>query len=99
MKLIISNWCIAIIKAKSARKITTPIFIHPSKDDLSYLRREEKFQISPLDGTQYESILANNTQAQQEIKKIRRRKHRSPTPKKNHPNTYPSKLSQKNAKT
>ena len=53
MKLIISIWCIAIIKAKSARKITTPIFFHPSKDDLSYLRREEKFQISPLDGAQY----------------------------------------------
>ncbi len=63
MKLIISNWCIAIIKAKSARKITTPIFIHPSKDDLSYLRREEKFQISPLDGAQYAKILFNLKQA------------------------------------
>ena len=63
MKLIISIWCIAIIKAKSARKITTPIFFHPSKDDLSYLRREEKFQISPLDGAQYAKILFNLKQA------------------------------------
>ena len=63
MKLIISIWCIAIIKAKSARKITTPIFFHPSKDDLSYLRREEKFQISPLDGAQYAKIFFNPKQA------------------------------------
>jgi len=63
MKLIISIWCIAIIKAKSARKITTPIFVHPSKDDLSYLRREEKFQFSPLDGAQYAKIFFNPKQA------------------------------------
>jgi hypothetical protein len=63
MKLIISIWCIAIIKAKSARKITTPIFFHPSKDDLSYLRREEKFQISPLDGAQYAKFSSNPKQA------------------------------------
>ena len=63
MKLIISIWCIAIIKAKSARKITTPIFFHPSKDDLSYLRREEKFQFSPLDGAQYAKIFFNPKQA------------------------------------
>ena len=39
-------------------------FIH-SKDDLSlsYLRREEKFQISPLDGAQYAKILFNLKQA------------------------------------
>ena len=66
MKLIISIWCIAIIKAKSARKITTPIFVHPSKDDLSYLRREEKFQFSPLDGAQYAKILFNLKASHQE---------------------------------
>ena len=63
MKLIISIWCIAIIKAKSARKSPPQYsFIH-NKDDLSYLRREEKFQISPLDGAQYSNILLNLKQA------------------------------------
>jgi hypothetical protein len=33
-----------------------------------------------------------------EEKKIHRRKHHSPTPKKKHPNTYPRKLSQKSLK-
>ncbi len=62
MKLIISIRCIAIIKAKSARKITTPIFFHPSKDDLSYLRREERYQISPLDGNYFANIFPLQSQ-------------------------------------
>ena len=39
------------------------MFVHPSKDDLSYLRREEKFQFSPLDGAQYAKIFFNPKQA------------------------------------
>ena len=63
MKLIISIWCIALIKAKSARKSPPQYsFIH-NKDNLSYLRSEEKFQISPLDGAQYSNILLYLKQA------------------------------------
>jgi hypothetical protein len=58
-----------------------------------------KFQISPLDDAQYESILANNIQVQQRRRKIRRRKHHSPTPKKKNTLTHIHAKSVKNAKT
>ena len=54
---------LAIIKEGTKKKHHLKISFTNSKDDLSYWKRGEKFQISPLDGAQYANISSSLQQA------------------------------------
>ena len=85
MKLIISIRCIAIITAKSARK-SPPRYSFILVKTTS--RREEKFQISPQDGSYFANISplqklttrGNKTKQQQHIETTRLQINRRPQP-------------------
>jgi hypothetical protein len=53
-----------------------------------------KFQISLLDGAQYESILANNIQRSSKEERYTKENTTRLRPRKKHPNTNPHKFSQ-----
>jgi hypothetical protein len=57
-----------------------------------------KFQISPLDGAQYESILANNIQRSNKEERYTKENTTRLRPRKKHPNTNPREFSKKTLK-